>query len=205
MDRPTKRQKRVLDFISDFQLENGMPPTVREIAAGLGFASTNAVAGHLAALRRKGLLDRAPGKSRGIKVTSDPTRRVRMMPVLGRIAAGRPIHAEENVEDYVAADPFLVRGFDDSFVLKVEGDSMSGDGILPGDYIFVKRQSVAERGQIVVALIDDEATIKRYVPLNGGAVRLEASNPAYGPIDIFPESDENLEILGVMTGLYRRI
>lgn len=204
-NRPTDRQKRVLDFITDFTVEHGMPPTIREIAAGLGFASTNSVAGHLSALRRKDLLERASGKARGLKVSPDRTRQMHLLPVLGRIAAGRPIHAEENVEDYVAADPFLVRDSRDAFVLKVEGDSMSGDGILPGDYLYVRQQPVAEKGDIVVALIGDEATVKRYVPGPRGTIRLVASNPAYPPIEFAPDSTERLQILGVMVGLYRKI
>jgi len=182
-----------------------MPPTVREIASALGFASTNAVAGHITALLRKGLLEKMPGKSRGLKVKKGRSRRMDMLPVLGRIAAGRPIHAQEDIEGYVAADPFLVRDPSDSFVLKVEGDSMTGDGIMSGDYIFVHRQPLAERGRIVVALLEDEATVKRYVPMDDGSIRLESSNPAYDPIIVQPETNRDFKILGVVMGLCRRV
>jgi len=202
--RPTRRQQQVLDFVADFARRQGMPPTVREIAAGLGIASTNAVAGHIAALRRKGLLEKLPGKSRGLKVPDQGARNQRLVPVLGRIAAGRPIHAEENLEGHIVADPFMVREPDDTFVLKVEGDSMNGDGILPGDYIFVRRQPVAHNGEIVVALIEDEATVKRYFQDDEGTIRLEASNPAYPDMAFHGDDGTRFEILGIMTGLYRR-
>lgn len=202
--RPTRRQQQVLDFVTVFTRDHGMPPTVREIAAGLGIASTNAVAGHIAALRRKGLLEKRPGKSRGILVPEGRAPDRHRVPVLGRIAAGRPIQAEENLEGHITADPFMVRDPDQTFVLKVEGDSMTGDGILPGDYLFVRQQPVADNGEIVVALIEEEATVKRYFRDADGTIRLAASNPAYGDMTFQGNDIARFEILGIMTGLYRR-
>lgn len=202
----TPAQRRVLEFIRDFTAREGMPPTVREVAAGLGFASSNAVACHLARLHRKGFLTHRPRHSRGIGVIGEGAVASRRVPILGRIAAGRPIVAEENLEGWLVADPFLIRGAaQDTFVLRVEGDSMIGDGIRPGDYLFVRRQSVADSGAIVVALLDDSATVKRYEPVPGGGARLVASNPAHPPIEVRPDHGVRFEILGVVIGVYRRI
>ncbi len=197
---PTRRQQQVLEFIQRHVARHGVPPTVREIGAGLGLASTNAVAGHLKALVRRGSLDKVPHQSRGLRAGTTPARGT--VPILGRIAAGRPIYAEENLEGALIADPFLVRDGAETFVLRVEGESMTGDGILPGDYIFVRRQPTAEPGQIVVALIDDEATVKRFDP-GPGRVRLLPSNPAFPPIEV--TAAQRLELLGVVTGVFRRV
>ena len=197
---PTRRQQQVLDFIQRHVARQGVPPTVREIGAGLGLASTNAVAGHLKALVRLGALDKVPRKSRGLRSGTMPAPGT--VPILGRIAAGRPIYAQENLEGALIADPFLVRDGAETFVLRVEGESMTGDGILPGDYIFVRRQPTAEPGQIVVALIDDEATVKRFAP-GADCVRLLASNPAFPPIEV--TGTQRFEVLGVVTGVFRRM
>lgn len=202
----TPSQRRVLDFIREYTAREGMPPTVREIGAGLGFSSPNAVVCHLSRLRQKGFLTHHPRRSRGIGVVGTVRTDRHRVPILGRIAAGRPILAEENLEGWLEADPFLVRGpVEDTFVLRVEGDSMSGDGILPGDYLFVRRQSVAAPGSIVVALLDDEATVKRYEPIPGGGARLVPSNPTYAPIEVRPDQGIRLELVGVVVGVYRRI
>jgi repressor LexA len=190
----------VLDFVRAHVARHGAPPTVREIGAGLGIASTNAVSDHLKALVRAGLIEKVPHRSRGLRAASIPVPGT--LPVLGRIAAGRPIYATENVEGSIVADPFLVRDGSETFVLRVEGDSMNGDGILPGDYLFVRRQQSADRGQVVVALIEDEATVKR-LDFHRGRVRLLASNPAYDPIEV--GEGRRLEILGVVTGVFRRM
>jgi repressor LexA len=228
----TRRQQQVLDFVTDSTARTGVPPTVREIGEALGLASTNAVAGHLKALIRAGALGKLPRKSRGLRVGMEnrdsphfrtnrenrdsPHFRTKMgavpifpvfpgtIPIVGRIAAGLPILAAENLEGTLVADPFLVRDPAETFALRVEGDSMTGDGILPGDYILVRRQPVAERGAIVVALIDDEATVKRYAP-DGDRVRLLASNPAYAPIEVAAGDGRRLQILGVVTGVFRRL
>lgn len=205
-DELTPAQRQVLDFIRDYLAREGMPPTIREVAEALGFASTNAVACHLARLRQMGFLTHRPRRSRGSRpVEGGVSRRVRV-PILGRIAAGRPIMAEENLEGWLEADAFWARGDAEStFVLRVQGDSMLGDGIRPGDYLFVRRQSFADSGAIVVALLDDEATVKRFEPIPGGGVRLVASNPAHAPIEVRPQDAVRFEVLGVVVGLYRRL
>ncbi len=198
---PTDRQLKVLDFIQRHSRTTGAPPTVREIASALGFASTNAVACHVDALERHGLLQRRPHSSRGLRASEGARGGV---PILGRIAAGQPITAVENLEGYLNADPFLVGSADGTFVLRVQGDSMTGDGILPGDYLIVHSQPVAERGRIVVAMVDDEATVKHW-QADADAVRLVASNPAYPPIEIRPGDGKKVEVLGVVTGVFRKV
>ena len=198
---PTPRQLEVLQFIQRHARRNGAPPTVREIAKALGVASTNAVACHIDALVRHGLLERHPHSSRGLRVGSGSPGGI---PILGRVAAGRPITAQEDLEGYLAPDPFLVGDGDDTFVLHVQGDSMTGDGILPGDYVIVRRQPVAERGRIVVAMVEDEATVKHWQP-DADVGRLVASNPAYPPIEVRPGDGRRVEVLGVVTGVFRRM
>jgi repressor LexA len=200
-DRLTPRQRQVLAFVADYTARNGAPPTVREIAAGLGIASTNAVAGHLDALARAGALTRSPRRARGLRVPEAP--QTRSIPILGRIAAGRPILAVENREGSLPPDGFL--GTEPDFALRVQGDSMTGDGILPGDLIFVRSSPVAQRGEIVVAMLDDEATVKRFLPeADGRTAALAASNPAYRPIEVDLQ-DERFRILGVVVGVFRKV
>lgn len=200
-DRLTPRQCQVLAFVQSYTTRHGAPPTVREIASGMGMASTNAVACHLDALARAGVLSRAPRRSRGLRVHDAATPDA--VPILGRIAAGQPILAAENVEGVLRPDGFP--GTRPDFALRVQGDSMTGDGILPGDLIFVQNRPVAERGEIVVALLDDEATVKRFVPgPDGRHATLTASNPAYAPIPV-DLRDERFRILGVVVGVFRRL
>jgi repressor LexA len=171
----TKRQEQTLEFIRRSIEDRGYPPTLREIGEHMGIRSTNGVNDHLRALERKGYLTREDMKSRALKLVEDqlaapaPSKlnaeedliEVR---VLGRVAAGLPLYAEENVIDTVRVDRMLVRGGREVFGLRVTGDSMIDAGILSGDYIFVKKQSTADRGDIVVALIGDEATVKYFYP-----------------------------------------
>lgn len=200
-ERLTPRQRQVLAFVTDFSVKNGAPPTVREIASALGIASTNAVAGHLDALARAGVLTRSPRRARGLRVAD--TAAPRSIPILGRIAAGRPILAVENHEGSLAPDGFL--GTEPDFALRVQGDSMTGDGILPGDLIFVRAGPVARRGEIVVAMLEDEATVKRFLPEpDGRTARLAASNPVYPPIEVDLQ-DERFRILGVVVGVFRKV
>jgi len=197
----TARQQEVLDFITRFTESSGAPPTVREIAAGMGFASTNAVSDHLAAIERSGYIERRSNRSRGIRVKTAANAGQGKIPILGRIAAGRPIYASENLEGYLSPDPFFIRDTADTFVLKVSGSSMIGDGILDGDFIFVRRQPVARPNEIVVALIDDDATVKRYSRTPDGIVLLP-SNPDFKPIHV--KQTSRFEILGVVTGVFRK-
>src|SRR5262245_59878511 len=168
----TKRQSQTLDFIRRSIVERGYPPTLREIGEYRGIRSTNGVNDHLRALESKGYLRREDLKRRALKLVEAP-QTSRPVPidedmievqVLGRVAAGLPVLAEENVIDTVRIDRMLVRGGREIFGLRVTGDSMIEAGILAGDYIFVRKQSTADRGDVVVALIGDEATVKHFYP-----------------------------------------
>jgi len=207
----TPRQRAVLECIKDSIARDGRPPTLREIGAEVGISSTNGVNDHLKALESKGYLARESGRSRGLRILEPGgghavpavTRRV---PLLGRIAAGLPIHADVNIDHEIEITEDLpglsVAG--ELFALRVSGDSMIGDGIFDGDLIFVSPASTAAPGAIVVALIDDEATVKRYYPENG-RIRLEASNPEMSPIHVTREEGRTAVIQGVVVGVYRRV
>jgi repressor LexA len=229
MTGPTDRQLEVLRFIAKEIEERGYPPTIREIGEALDIRSTNGVNDHLKALERKGFLSRDPIKSRALIPTSAarealggegaaprggnvikfpggqrPGARIVEIPIIGRVAAGQPILAQERVEDTVQVDAFLLGTNKKVYGLKVQGDSMIGDGILPGDYIFVKKQLNAADGEIVVAMIDDEATVKR-VYFEGKRVRFQPSNPRMAPIYVAEEDFRSTMILGVVVGVYRKI
>jgi repressor LexA len=219
----TKRQEQTLDFIRSSIRERGYPPTLREIGEHMGIRSTNGVNDHLRALERKGYLRREDMKSRALRVvgeqdvdsassgstslsarssgSEDDTIEV---PVLGRVAAGLPILAEENLVDSVRVDRMLVKGSQDVFGLRVQGDSMIEAGILSGDYIFVKKQSTAERGDIVVALIGDDATVKYYFP-ERDYVRFQPANAQMAPILVRASDFKSTMLLGKVVGVYRRL
>jgi repressor LexA len=197
----TKRQAEVLAFIRDYVTERGAAPTVREIADRFGLRSTNAVVDHLRALERKGVIEREGRSARGIRLPEERAAAVRV-PVVGRIAAGAPVLAEENIEDWLALDEgMLPRGR--LFALRVRGDSMTGAHILDGDIVIVRMQEEAERGRIVAALIGEEATLKTYMP-QGKKVLLLPANPDYDPLVFDKSNGEGLRILGVAVGLVRR-
>ena len=211
----TKRQEQTLDFIRKSIGERGYPPTLREIGEYMGIRSTNGVNDHLRALERKGYLRREDMKSRALKLVeaSLPPQPVRAplteediidVPVLGRVAAGLPLLAEENVIDTVRVDRMLVRGGREVFGLRVAGDSMIEAGILGGDYIFVRKQAVAERGDIVVALIGDEATVKYFFP-ERDYVRFQPANAKMAPILVRASDFKSTMLLGKVVGLYRRM
>ncbi len=224
----TERQLEVLRFIATQIEERGYPPTIREIGEGLDIASTNGVNDHLKALERKGYLQRDPVKSRALIPTmharhalgnraagdnvislaasreARATARLVEIPIIGRVAAGQPILAQEHIEDTVQVDSFFLGTSKRVYGLRVQGDSMIGDGILSGDYIFVKKQLQADDGEIVVALIDDEATVKR-VYFEGDRVRFQPSNPRMAPIYVRREDFRNTMILGVVIGVYRKL
>jgi repressor LexA len=224
----TDRQLEVLRFIARQIEEQGYPPTIREIGEALDIRSTNGVNDHLKALERKGFLTRDPVKSRALIPTSAarevltgrggaqvislaarsaargaPSRLVEV-PIVGRVAAGQPILAEERIEDTVQVDSFFLGAGRKVYGLRVQGDSMIGDGILPGDYIFVRKQLNADDGDIVVAMIDDEATVKR-VYFEGDRVRFQPSNPRMAPIYVREADFRSTMILGVVVGIYRRL
>lgn len=208
----TKRQEQTLDFIRRSIEERGYPPTLREIGEYMGIRSTNGVNDHLRALERKGYLRREDMKSRALKLVEDaapaPARaseeELVEVRVLGRVAAGLPLFAEENVIDTIRVDRMLVRGGRDVFGLRVTGDSMIDAGILSGDYIFVKRQATAERGDIVVALIGDEATVKYYYP-ERDYVRFQPANAQMAPILVRATDFKATMLLGKVVGVYRRL
>ena len=192
-------QAKILAYIEKATLQKGYPPSVREICEATGLKSTSTVHGHLIRLEKKGLLYRDSMKPRAISVPADhQAYRADMIqvPVVGRVTAGVPILATENIEDYIAF-PQSMLGSGDHFILSVRGESMIGAGILDGDYVIVRKQNDAYNGDIVIAMIEDEATVKRYYKENG-VFRLQPENPTMDPI-IVPE----LTILGKVVSLYR--
>jgi len=202
----TARQQEILDFIRQQIEEKGIPPTYREIGERFQIRSTNGVHATLEALRRKGYLEREPSISRGLRVKSPAGHkavgRLKSVPLVGRVAAGAPILAEENIEDFIAVDETFFGG-EGYFALRVQGDSMKDAGIFNGDVVIARQQTTAQRGDIVVAIIGDEATVKYYFP-EGDHVRLQPANDAYQPIMVRPEA-ETFRIAGKVTGLIRKM
>ena len=194
--RPTQRQQELLNFITQQTTRVGYPPTIREMARHLRIKGISAIKKHLDALQKKGCLTRTSG-ARAIEIPGRP--QSVSVPVLGQVAAGKPILAEENILGTLALDRSIVHGAQ-SFLLKVKGDSMIGAGILSGDFVLVKAQPKAENGEIVVALIEDEATVKRlyYRPHQ---VILKSENPDY-PSLILTQRD-NPRIIGKVIGVIR--
>ncbi len=204
----TDRQQDIYTFISQAIRDNGYPPTIREIMVAFDIASTNGVRTTLAALEKKGYIRRRPMLSRGIELTDFVERElprsieIREVPLIGRVAAGEPILATENVEDVVAVDQSFIPS-DDVFALKVQGDSMVDAGIYDGDVVLAKHQVDAGQGDIVVAVVGEEATVKRYYRDNG-RVRLMPENESYEPI-LVDASQGEFRIAGIIVGLMRRM
>jgi repressor LexA len=207
----TGRQQEIWDFLVDYVDRHGYPPTVREIGERVGLASPSTVHAHLANLERAGFLKRDPTKPRALELTgmrrpqaaAKPSESHDALPLLGEIAAGGPLLADQNVEEYVAMPEQLVRGGAD-FILRVKGDSMIDAGILDGDLVVVRKTETARNGDIVVALAGDdesvdEATVKRYFRENG-RVRLQPENAALEPIYA-----AYVQVLGVVTGVFRSL
>ena len=199
MEGLTARQQQVLEFIRESVRANGYPPTVREICAALNLSSPSTVHAHLANLERLGLIKRNPTKPRALDVVQDLRPR-RPLPLVGRVAAGQPMLAEENIEELIDVPAFLRRD-DDDFVLRVQGDSMADAGIFNGDFIVVHSQDQAQNGEIVVALVGDEATTKRFYN-EGRTVRLQPENELYEPIIV--NADE-VELVGRVVGVLRQL
>ena len=197
----TERQRSVLAMVEEFCNRQGYPPTVREVAAAFGIQPRAAV-DHLAGLKRKGDLPREPGLSRGLTLAPRSPGPVVEVPVLGRIAAGQPLLAAENVEDTLPLPRSWVRG-DEVFLLKVTGESMA-PGILPGDLVMVRVQQRVARGDIAVALIDEEATLKRVYEEAGGLV-LKGDNPSFTPLRCSAGEAAEVQILGKVVGVYRNL
>jgi len=195
----TPRQKQILEMIQEFIAVSGMPPTRAEIAAELGFKSANAAEEHLRALQRKGVLDLLPGASRGIQL-KDSLRDQMGLPLVGRVAAGSPILAEEHIETHYKIDPQLFKP-KPHYLLRVQGMSMKNAGILDGDLVAVHRTSEVRSRQIIVARVDDEVTVKRYRQ-NGTIVTLLPENDDFEPIEIDLKEQE-LIIEGVVVGVIR--
>lgn len=196
----TPRQRQILDFIKDQLDESGMPPTRAEIAQALGFKSANAAEEHLRALQRKGVIDLVPGASRGIQL-KDTIRDQMGLPLIGRVAAGSPILAEQNVEARYQIDPKLFNPRP-HYLLKVQGMSMKDIGIMDGDLVAVHRTPEVRNRQIVVARIENEVTVKRYRQ-EGSVVWLLPENPDFEPIRV-DLKEQSMLIEGVVVGVLRR-
>ena len=196
----TAKQQQILDYIKDEILKKGYPPTVREIGETVNLKSTSSVHSHLETLEKNGYIKRDPTKPRAIEICDDSFKMVRTemvsLPVIGNVAAGQPILAEENIEDYFPVPADVVpRG--ESFILKVRGDSMINAGIFSGDRVFVNACSTASNGDMVVALIEDGATVKTFYKENGH-IRLQPENDEMEPIIV-----DNCQILGKVFGVFR--
>jgi repressor LexA len=219
----TERQREILDFIAASISDRGYPPTLREIGEHFGIRSTNGVNDHLKALEKKGHLRREDLKSRAMRPTAAPSRISSLasrapanvapmngnddlceVPILGRVAAGKPILAVENVEDTVRVDRVLIGGYREVFGLRIVGDSMIEDGIFDGDYVFVKKTPSANPGDIVVAMIEEEATVKRYFP-ERDHIRFQPANSNMSPIIVKKADFKSVDIIGIVVGIYRKL
>lgn len=199
----TKAQKAILQFIVEYTRKHGYPPTLREIQQSIGTVkSLRGVAIHLDALQRKGYIERG-SQARSIRILhpdyQPETERVRLLPLVGEIAAGTPVLAQENIEDLIPVPADMVRNVENAFLLRVKGDSMTGEHILPRDLVVIKPQETAYNGELVAVLVNDEATIKR-IYYEKNHVRLQPANPAYEPIYVRPEE---ARVIGKVIGLIR--
>ncbi len=198
--RLTDRQRQVLEFIDTEVRRRGYPPSVREIGEAVGLSSSSTVHNHLTQLERRGLIKRDPSKSRTVQLVADmeldeKRRNAVSVPIVGHVAAGSPILAEQNIEDHVLLSSELAK--DGYFLLRVRGDSMVNAGILDDDLVLVRPQHEASNGSIVVALVDGDATVKRF-ERSDGHVKLIAENPAYEPI-----VTTNVSLVGQVRGVIR--
>ena len=197
----TKRQQEIFEYVKSYAREHGYPPTVRDIGRAIGLTSSSTVHAHLANLEKLGLLKRDPTKPRAIEVLVDKAKAVVIpngLPLVGQVAAGQPVLADENIEEYVPV-PQIAGGDEGEFVLRVKGDSMKDAGIFDKDYVVVRPQNTATNGQIVVAMLDGEATVKRFFK-EKSRVRLQPENDALEPIYA-----RDVEILGRVVGVCRRV
>jgi repressor LexA len=207
----TKRQQEIFDFIKRYSADFGYPPTVRDIGKAVGLASSSTVHAHLANLEKLGLLRRDPTKPRAIEMLDRAREGVEQavenvrslvrpegLPLVGQVAAGSPVLAEENIEEYVAVPP-LAGGEEGEYVLRIRGESMKNAGILEGDYVVVRPQDSASDGEIVVALVGEEATVKRFFR-EDDHVRLQPENETMEPI-----RSRDVRVLGRVVGLFRSV
>lgn len=197
----TKRQKEIFDFIGRQTAKTGYPPTVREIGKAVGLHSSSTVHAHLANLEKAGLLRRDPSKPRAIEVLVDRAKRAVKptgLPLVGQVAAGPPILAEENIEEYLEI-PNVMGGEEGDYVLRIKGDSMRDAGILTDDYVIVRPTDDADNGEIVVALVEDEATVKR-IFRESDHIRLQPENTTMEPI-----ITTDAKVLGRVVGVFRKV
>jgi repressor LexA len=197
----TKRQHEIFEYIKTYSGKHGYPPTVRDIGKAIGLTSSSTVHTHLSNLEKIGLIRRDPSKPRALELLVDQAKRVVApsgLPVVGRVAAGAPVLAEENIEEYVTV-PELAGGGEGEYVLRVTGDSMRDAGILDGDHVVVRKQETARNGEIIVALVGEEATVKRYFK-ESDHIRLQPENDAHEPI-----RTRDAQILGRVVGVCRRV
>ena len=200
----TKRQQEIFDFIKKYSAKYGYPPTVRDIGKAVGLASSSTVHAHLANLEKVGLLRRDPSKPRAIELLDRAADAVKSvvrpngLPLVGQVAAGQPILAEENIEDYVTV-PEVAGGEEGEYVLRVRGESMKNAGILEGDYVVVRPQETAKDGEIIVALVGEEATVKRFFK-EADHVRLQPENETMEPI-----RSREVRVLGRVVGVFRSV
>ena len=198
----TERQQSIFEFIRVVIRTTGIPPTMREIGRKFAIRSTNGMREALVVLEKKGYIRRKPYLSRSIELADEPAMLFESVPIVGRVAAGLPILAVENLDGHLAVDrSFLPSG--EVFSLRIAGDSMKDEGIQDGDLVLVKKQETARRGEIVVAVIGEEATVKKFYP-ERGRVRLQPANPAFGPI-IVERDTPGFFIAGKVVGLMRRM
>jgi repressor LexA len=201
----TKRQQEIFDFIKHHSTQFGYPPTVRDIGKAVGLASSSTVHAHLANLEKLGLLRRDPSKPRAIEMLDRAVEQVKSivvrpdgLPLIGHVAAGSPVLAEENIEEYVSV-PSLAGGEEGEYVLRVRGESMIDAGILPDDYVVVRPQETAEDGEIIVALVGEEATVKRFFR-EADHIRLQPANATMEPI-----RSRDVRVLGRVVGVFRSV
>jgi len=198
----TKRQQEIFDFIKRYSAKYGYPPTVRDIGKAVGLASSSTVHAHLGNLEKLGLLRRDPSKPRAIELLDRAVDQVRQLvspsglPLIGSVAAGQPVLAEENIEDYIEVPP-MAGGDDGEFILRVRGESMKDAGILPDDFVVVRPQETATDGDVVVAMVGEEATVKRFFR-ESDHVRLQPENSEMEPI-----RSKEVRVLGRVVGLFR--
>jgi repressor LexA len=197
----TKRQQEIFDFIRKYSAKHGYPPTVRDIGKAIGLGSPSTVHAHLHNLEKLGVLKRDPSKPRALELLREQARKAVApsgLPLVGRVAAGAPVLAEENIEEYVEVPP-IAGGEDGEYVLRISGDSMKDAGILDGDHVVVRPQNTARNGEIVVALVGEEATVKRFFK-ERDHIRLQPENSALEPI-----RTREAQVLGRVVGVCRRV
>jgi len=198
----TPRQQAILEFVAEYVQDKGFPPSIREIGEHFQIGSLRGVTVHLDALQKKGFIDRQ-NTPRSIRVKhptyQPPSNQVAMLPLVGTIAAGAPILAEQHIEDMYPVPAQMVRNIKDAFLLRVKGESMTGEGIRPRDLVVIRRQQTANHGDLVAVLVDEEATVKR-IHFSGENIRLMPANPAYEPIEV---RRDGAQIIGRVIGLLR--